>query len=696
MLVKVDATLQERERCRGKYDLLDFCKKTKLAVCRLLGGEYTPPNELVPLDLNGWPKWLPNELYDLCVIRTRFDAIRALLTVLSIARSVLGDGTVDTSTIVDPFTGDETVGTIRDQEILTSLVRLGFKPRGNWTKTSDAFTSLKKFDTTWKKYHLSTRAGPNGHVMWNAISDLFALPESQCKDIGILGGPDLESRIDYIRGRPLPFESTDETFADIYNAVATPFEPRLATFSRRLQGLPQQDGKTRVVAIFDYWSQTCLSRLHKFVMNKLKRIPEDCTYDQRAAEQKIAGMKGKTFYSCDLSAATDRFPIDFQVRVLGMIIGKRRAEAWRRLLVDYPFTVGKSETEVKYSVGQPMGALSSWAVFSLCHHVTVRIAAIRCGRNARGRYCLLGDDIVIADDAIAREYMTLMKGFGVGISPTKSHVSQHFIEFTKRNWLHGKEITPFSYSGLKATGKSYAPLIVFLLQQSMNGWVPLDGERGVPSFERPFRSVVETFRHQSHGERLWKLASTFQKIHDARKRKAFDCSILEHLEKVFGLPISQTLKEVGVAQETFEERIVSSVKHRSLHETMENVNVIMYLDYQNVKAKCDAHDPPIDHSKLEDLIQVYCPISSYLSNYYNKKVVEFGMFVLEPKLHEAMWDDVMAGQDLNNLILVTSIFNMRSHQRKILAQSRLVKLVIDEARVQLNLLSGESGEAPGA
>jgi hypothetical protein len=34
---------------------------------------------------------------------------------------------------------------------------------------------------------------------------------------------------------------------------------------------------------------------------------------------------------------------------------------------------------VRYEVGQPMGALSSWAMLALTHHFIVQFAARRCG-----------------------------------------------------------------------------------------------------------------------------------------------------------------------------------------------------------------------------------------------------------------------------------------------------------------------------
>jgi catabolite regulation protein CreA len=62
-------------------------------------------------------------------------------------------------------------------------------------------------------------------------------------------------------------------------------------------------------------------------------------------------------FSYDLSAATDRFPIDLQVQILSMLYTKEVALAWKSVLVnrDYHF----KDNTYRYSVGQPMGALSS-------------------------------------------------------------------------------------------------------------------------------------------------------------------------------------------------------------------------------------------------------------------------------------------------------------------------------------------------
>jgi hypothetical protein len=72
--------------------------------------------------------------------------------------------------------------------------------------------------------------------------------------------------------------------------------------------------------------------------------------------------KSQCSYGYDLSAATDRLPIALQVSILTSFFGSEFANHWKNLLVgrDYILDHRQYGTHVvRYSVGQPMGALSS-------------------------------------------------------------------------------------------------------------------------------------------------------------------------------------------------------------------------------------------------------------------------------------------------------------------------------------------------
>lgn len=76
------------------------------------------------------------------------------------------------------------------------------------------------------------------------------------------------------------------------------------------------------------------------------------------------------YYSVDLTKATDRFPISLISRVLSIIFGANFVSHWERIMVGLPFRAPDG-SDVCYSRGNPMGALSSWASFAVAHHFVV-------------------------------------------------------------------------------------------------------------------------------------------------------------------------------------------------------------------------------------------------------------------------------------------------------------------------------------
>jgi len=97
----------------------------------------------------------------------------------------------------------------------------------------------------------------------------------------------------------------------------------------------------------------------------------------------------------------------------------------------------------RYAVGQPMGAYSSWAMLAITHHCLVQFAFRRCGGKGWFRdYAVLGDDIVIASDAVASQYRMIMNEIGVDISLAKSLIaSGKTLEFAKRVYFNGEDVS---------------------------------------------------------------------------------------------------------------------------------------------------------------------------------------------------------------------------------------------------------------
>jgi len=221
-----------------------------------------------------------------------------------------------------------------------------------------------------------------------------------------------------------------------------PVENNLKRFSLGKLGTKDEPaGKVRVFAMVDAFTQWALRPLHDQLFSVLKRIPQDGTMDQHKPLKALLKKKGiKGLWSYDLTAATDRLPILLQHCILMPVLGLHGADWWQTLLVkrDYHF----KGVNYKYSVGQPMGALSSWAMLAITHHAIVQFAYYRvCVRNRityrwYQDYAILGDDVVVSSE-VYNEYLIIMKEIGVGIGLAKSLVSPTKVvaEFAKKFYI---------------------------------------------------------------------------------------------------------------------------------------------------------------------------------------------------------------------------------------------------------------------
>lgn len=218
-------------------------------------------------------------------------------------------------------------------------------------------------------------------------------------------------------------------------------------------------GKIRVFAMVDCWTQWLFYPLHKFIQDLLRRLDTDATFDQVGKlEAKLREMQEKwnkpKAFSFDLSSATDRLPVLLQVYILAPLLGLKSAIAWANVLITRKYYISKENAEMydiennrplAYAVGQPMGALSSWVMLALTHHIIVQWAAYSAkDRRLRGwifkDYIVLGDDIVLFDPVVANRYYYIMtKLLGVEIGLAKSVVSKGAwtLEFAKKYYLDG-------------------------------------------------------------------------------------------------------------------------------------------------------------------------------------------------------------------------------------------------------------------
>jgi hypothetical protein len=179
----------------------------------------------------------------------------------------------------------------------------------------------------------------------------------------------------------------------------------------------------------------------------LTKLPCDKTFTQDPFHK--WDLNKENFWSLDLSSATDRFPVELQKRLLARIYDITLAQSWQFILSQRDFSTPEGGS-VRYSTGQPMGTYSSWSVFTLTHHLVVYYCAHLNGLNNFNQYMILGDDIVIKNDAVAKTYIDVIGRLGVELSLQKTHVSSDTYEFAKR-WIQFKanrEITGLPLGGI--------------------------------------------------------------------------------------------------------------------------------------------------------------------------------------------------------------------------------------------------------
>jgi len=422
---------------RGNIDTIKRVKATRLACTKYLCGE--PLDRSAHLGIGLMECGLPKCGLLTDLIRSGdSNSIRLALTLLGMSRLIKGWGAPD----LDPITTPTTSVIPPEMEVEVGAV---VKDLG-----------LVCGVPLWERPHLTTKMGPNGLALAGAIWDLCFLPQEVKDDVLFLGGEKLGSLMDI----PL-------WMLDVWTSLF-PGEPK--GLCRKLAVIRDKEAKSRIIATADYWTQTCLYPLHKAVFALLRGIKSDCTFNQGSFRKKLAGKS--IYFSIDLSNATDRFPALLQRTVVASITGSGAyADAWLRLMTGQPFYVPWKDAYVKYMAGQPMGLYSSWAVFSLSHHIIVQIAARRVGKGPIFLgYALLGDDIVICDEAVAKEYRNILTTLGVETSPNKSHTSKHMCEFAKRWIYHSEEVSPAPLTNFLSGTKYY--LLAQAVREVEERWLP--------------------------------------------------------------------------------------------------------------------------------------------------------------------------------------------------------------------------------
>jgi hypothetical protein len=271
----------------------------------------------------------------------------------------------------------------------------------------------------------------------------------------------------------------DEAWKDIFlanqeyskdNQDIAKAKPETSKALGRISFIPAAGGKTRVIAIANYWVQDALKGLHKTLYKVLKTTTTDGTYDQKSQFERVRAYSSEgPVWSYDLTAATDRLPIDPQIAILNFL-REDLGDLWGDILKEIKFLhKGQYYT---YAVGQPMGLYSSWAMLATTHHFIIQyLAWLSKESYPFDKYAVLGDDVAIWSEDVAERYEQHMKGLEVVINRSKSYIPLSLTgpcvaEFAKRLSNKGVEFTALPPKVLIEGWKhySFAPELILCLR----------------------------------------------------------------------------------------------------------------------------------------------------------------------------------------------------------------------------------------
>lgn len=509
-LVLAKRICRMKKLCGALHTALYF-KQCRLSLMKATGSTVEPvsyypsaKSPLVSLNRSGLPRIIPSnhrKIIGKDSPRAQY-LIRCYLTILSFYRVIDARGSVSLDSITDPSplgvtdfnqTVGDLRGLLRGLRSPWSLNHLGLIVRGLRSfplvqRTADVIswstgpnsgrgeTTFSSLDRDATAFSDASRTHWSTSLPWNRVLSLFhsrlyypgipaVMPESSglvfwSEDEGFsYGGVELATQPlvpEPIRSMAIreedssPIVDLDAAIIDLIDDVEAKKDP---LWLGRLGLKWEPAGKVRLFAMLDSWSQRILYPLHEWVMDVLRQIPQDGTFAQL---RPLRYLKGNQFWSLDLKSATDRFPIMAQEAVLVSLFGESFAGRWRILLTNREFCIRipvrsrKSyiKTDIRFAVGQPLGAYSSWAVFSLTHHLIVQLAACYSGfKQWFTNYAILGDDILIGHPKVQHYYQKIMQLLGVPFSEGKGWYSDTgSYEFAQRFIRKGVDLSPLSFA----------------------------------------------------------------------------------------------------------------------------------------------------------------------------------------------------------------------------------------------------------
>lgn len=335
-------TLSHYERHKGGKFLIKVIKEVRIALENyFISSNEKKKYKLIKLNYSGIPVLLKSAIHSIKMDGTKFKSL--VLSLLTVSRSAIFKKEPDYSTITSPIKGSVDI------------------PNQVYFDFISHLKNVLKIDLnsvpTFEGYHFSVKASPLGdNSMESLLVELVSIPNALLENIYFIGGNDLKFRINFLISNfrmiamAIPgftncinklikrFSSSPDFIypVDIFNAKDN-FYCFLSSYVRKMVSFAEYEGKTRIIGLCDYWTQAALEPLASKFFQILSAIPNDQTFDQSEGCKELTFSNSKIYYSFDLTAFTDRFPLEVITNLLSSMYGTKYSKSISSILSGVPF-----------------------------------------------------------------------------------------------------------------------------------------------------------------------------------------------------------------------------------------------------------------------------------------------------------------------------------------------------------------------
>jgi len=304
----------------GQGYCVTFLKESFRLVAKQLVGEDAGVSPVRIATRRGLPLIIPGSLRLLIEAKDPV-VIKFVLSLLSLYRVMYARPVYKLETIYKPHTGQ--IDGLPQYEV--DRVYEGKFGR----KINSIIEEFKSNRFSFMRREKMTALKPSGQLLPLYTSGPNARPSilgSLLDALALRRSPDILESLKTVcayTGLPLLHALDEELSTPNVEVFDTP-SLKLGRLAEKLEAA----GKVRIFAITDIWTQSALKPLHDLLFKILREVEEDGTFNQMLPVTKLLERNKDAYIaSFDLSAATDRLPINFQVQILSLFISSEFAEA---------------------------------------------------------------------------------------------------------------------------------------------------------------------------------------------------------------------------------------------------------------------------------------------------------------------------------------------------------------------------------